>query len=483
MIDDARARKRLTRTPGPGLVVGALSLAGLTGSFMQTIIVPIQSELPEYLDAPRSDTAWVVTITLLSSAVVTPIAGRLGDMFGKRRMALIMLATMTIGSVIAAVGTGILWLIVGRGLQGAGMAVIPLGISIMRDVLPERRLGGGVALMSATMGIGGSIGMPLSAVVSENADWHLLFWIAAGLGALCWALIITIVPVSVLRTAGRFDWVGAFGLGIGISAVLLAVSRGNEWGWASAPTLGVGGGGVAMLLAWGAYELRDRNPLVDLRVAARPAVLLTNLASMLLSFGMFVSNIVLPQYLELPVGYGLGLSLLETSLYLLPAGLTMLVLAPVSGRLMSVVGPKTVLVAGAVIVGASYLICLVDLSTPWMAMLANLTIGVGLSFAFAAMPTLIMRAVPVTETAAANGLNSVMRSAGTTTASAVVGAVLASLSVPLDGVEMPTPDAFQLSYTLGLVAAAAAALLAMLIPRRSPHPVGEHPALPESPRR
>src|SRR5690606_28659869 len=121
MHDDARQRRRLTRTTGPRVIVFTLSLAGLTAAFMQTIIVPIQAQLPELLDAPREDTAWVVTITLLTAAVVTPIAGRLGDMVGKRRIAVILLAFMTLGSLVAAVMPGIEGLVIGRGLQGAGM--------------------------------------------------------------------------------------------------------------------------------------------------------------------------------------------------------------------------------------------------------------------------------------------------------------------------------------------------------------------------
>lgn len=480
MHDDARQRRRLTRTTDPRVVVFTLSLAGLSAAFMQTIIVPIQAQLPELLDAPRTDTAWVVTITLLSAAVVTPIAGRLGDMVGKRRIALILLGLMTLGSLIAAVVPGIEGLVIGRGLQGAGMGVIPLGISIMRDVLPEKRLPGGIALMSATLGIGGAIGLPLSAFISEYADWHLLFWIAAGLGAIDLVLVIAFVPGSVLRTPGRFDWPGAIGLAIALVGMLVALSRGNEWGWTSPLTLGIGLGGVAVLLLWGWYELRDRNPLVDLRVAARPPVLLTNISSMFLSFSLFAFNIGLPQYLELSTRTGgqLGLSLPVTGLVLLPSGLMMLFLSPISGRLIRIVGPKALLVTGAAIVGVTFVICLIDLSNIWQAIAVSIIFGVGIGLSFAAMPTLIMRAVPATESAAANGLNALMRSIGTTIAAAFVGALLAAMTVNYGSVAVPTQDAFRLAFVLGLAAAVLSAGIAAFIPRHVPRPVGEHPALP-----
>ena len=125
--------------PPQGAIVAVLALAGLASSFMFTLVVPIQTRLPDLLHANRDDTAWVVTATLLAAAVITPIAGRLGDMYGKRRIVLVLLATLVVGSVVAAVSTGLIWLIVGRALQGAVTGVIPLGISILRDVLHEDR--------------------------------------------------------------------------------------------------------------------------------------------------------------------------------------------------------------------------------------------------------------------------------------------------------------------------------------------------------
>ncbi len=479
-MGDERERERLRRSPSPGAIVAALAIGGLTSSFMQTIIIPIQYELPTLLDAPRSDTAWVVTITLLTAAVTTPIAGRLGDMFGKRRIALAVLAIMVVGCVVAATSHDIVGMIIGRGLQGVGMGILPLGISIMRDVLPERRLGSGIALMSATMGIGGAIGLPLAAFAAEQWDYHALFWIAGAIGLLSLLLILAIVPVSVLRSLGRFDWVGAIGLAIGIVGILLALSSGGEWGWLSPPTLGVGLGGVAVLLLWGWYELRDRNPLVDLRVAARRPVLLANLSSLLLSFGLFSFNIGIPQFLENPVASqaGLGLSLMEASLGLLPFGFTILLVSPIAGRLMGVVGPKPLMVAGGVLVAIAYVVCLLWLHTLWSAMVVNVIAAAGIGAAFAAAPSAIMRAVPMTETAAANGINSLMRSVGTTLAAAMIGVVLSAITVQVGDVMVPSWDAFQLAFVLGLVAALASSLLAAFIPRHRPCPAGEHPSLP-----
>jgi len=466
--------------PRQGAVVAVLALAGLCSSFMFTLVVPIQSQLPTLLNASRDDTAWVVTSTLLAAAVFTPIAGRLGDMYGKRRMVLVLLAVMIAGSVIAAVSGGIVGLIIGRALQGAVVGVVPLGISIMRDVLHENRVDSAIALMSATLGVGGALGLPISALVAENTDWHWLFWIAGGLGAVVFALVLWIVPVSVLRTAGRFDYLGAVGLAIGLIGVLLAVSRGNTWGWASPLTLGLAGGGILILLVWGWYELRVENPLLDLRVAARRPVLLTNLASVAMGFALFTSNVAYPQMLELPLatGVGLGLSLLAASLVVMPSGLVMMVLSPISGTLARTIGPRVLLVAGSISLILAYGFSLVFSTEVWHFVVANILIGFGIGFGYAAMPMLIMRAVPPSETGASNGLNALARSLGTSTAAAIVGVVLATLSTGEGDTRVPTAEAFHVSFLLGIGAAAVALVLALLIPTRE-NPAGERASLPE----
>jgi len=466
--------------PKQGAIVAVLAFAGLASSFMFTLVVPIQAELPELLNASREDTAWVVTATLLAAAISTPIAGSLGDMYGKRRIVLVLLALLVAGSVIAAFSTSLLGIIVGRALQGAVVGVVPLGIAILRDVLHTRSVNSAIALISATLGVGGALGLPISAVVTEYADWHLLFWVAAGLGAVCFALVLWIVPVSVLHTPGRFDFVGAAGLAVGLTGILLVISRGNQWGWMSAPTLALGLGGITVLLVWGWYELRITEPLLDLRVAARRPVLLTNLASIGMGFALFASNVVFPQILELPLetGAGFGLSLIVASLVVMPPGLVMMVLSPVSGRLSRVVGPRVLLIMGAMALVAAYAFVLILGSEVWHIFVSNLLIGVGIGFGFAAMPMLIMRSVPQSETGASNGVNALFRSLGTSTAAAVMGAVLASSSTVQDGVQIPSAAGFQLTYVLAGAGAVLALVLALFIP--SHHAPGErHPSLPE----
>ena len=444
---------------------------------MFTLVVPLQAELPQLLNSSREDTTWVVTITLLVAAVATPISGRLGDMYGKRRVVIVLLAILIVGSVIAAVSGSIIGVIIGRALQGAVTGVVPLGIAIMRDVLSPERLGTAVALMSATMGVGGAIGMPVAALLAENADWHMLFWLAAALGVIGLVLVLVVIPEDVLRSPGRLDVLGAIGLAIGLTGILLFVSRGAQWGWTSPITLVCILGGIAVLLVWGWYQLRTEDPLLDLRVAARPAVLFTNIAAIGMGFALFASNVTFPQLLEMPVGgAGFGLDMVAASLVIMPAGLVMMVISPLSGWLERTVGPRPLFTVGAGAIVLAYVFVLLWSSEVWHIFVANIFIGVGIGFTFAAMPMIIMRSVPANETGASNGLNALFRSVGTSTASAVMGGVLAAMSIDVDGVAVPTRTAFEVCFWLAIAAGIVAVVLSLFIPKQ--RSTEQHPSLP-----
>ncbi|WP_330334135.1 MFS transporter [Streptomyces sp. NBC_00536] len=329
----------------PRLVVPVLAFCGAVVAVMQTLVVPLLPHVPDLTGASPGAAGWLVTITLLTGAVFTPVLGRAGDMYGKRRVLLASLGVLTAGSVLCAVTSDIGVLITGRALQGAALAVIPLGISIIRDELPPERILPSIALMSSTLGIGAAIGLPVAAVVVENFDWHTMFWASAALGVLDVLLVLWAVPESPLRTPGRFDVIGTVGLAATLVGLLLAITQGADWGWTSARTLGLFGGSLVIGLLWGRYELRTSSPMVDLRVSARPAVLLTNVAGLLIGFAFYANSLVTAQLVQEPTstGYGLGASIVVSGLCLLPGGLSMVALSPVSARISASYGPRTAL--------------------------------------------------------------------------------------------------------------------------------------------
>lgn len=458
--------------PVPRAIVPVLALCGIGVALMQTLIVPLLPQLPVLLDATPENTSWAVTATLLAGAVITPISGRLGDMFGKRRMLTVSLGMMVLGSTVCALSTTLVPLVVGRTLQGAAVGAIPLGIAILRDELPPRKIPGAMATLSATLGVGGAIGLPFAAFVAQLTNWHMLFVVSGIIGVIGIAAVLYFVPESPQRNPGRFDFVGAILLSIALVLLLLPVSKGNAWGWTSPSTIGMLVGAAVVFLGWGVYELRRPRPLVDLRISARRPVLMTNLASIALGFAMYSNVLAFPQLLMAPTetGYGFGLSMVSAGLVLAPSGFVMMALSPVSARITRQFGPRATLACGAATVGVGYLVAYVLYTEIWHLLVAAMIIGAGVGLSYAAMPALIMAAVPLHESAAANSLNTLMRSIGTSSAAAVIGVVLAAMTTRIGGAVVPSLDGFRITFLIAVVAAVVSLAITALIPRPSPAP-------------
>ncbi|WP_405898175.1 MFS transporter [Streptomyces sp. NBC_00727] len=450
-----------------GGVVATLAFAGTVAAIMQTLVTPLIAELPKILDTTSSNAAWVITVTLLVSAVCVPVSGRLGDLLGKRRMLLACSVPLIVGSVVCALSSSVVPMIVGRGLQGMGMGMIPLGIALLRDVVPPEKMSSSIALVSASLGIGGALGLPVASAVAQYASWRVLFWGSAVLAAAICALVWFVIPDVPAGAKGqRFDVPGALGLAVGLVCLLLAVSKGADWGWASATTIGLFVAAVVVLLAWGVWELRTTDPLVDLRTTARPRVLITNIASLFVGFGMYAGMLIAPQLLQFPeaTGYGLGQTMLQAGLWMAPGGIMMMVVSPFGGKLTDARGPKFTLISGVLVIAAAYGIGILLMGSAWGLMLFLMVSSSGVGLAYGAMPALIMSAVPASETAAANGFNTLMRALGTSVGAAVIGAVLAQMNTETAGYTFTSEAGFRMGLILGCGVALVAVAISAFIP-------------------
>lgn len=458
----AEARKGVST----GLIITVLGLCGTLVSLQQTLVLPLLPDFPDILDTTTDNASWLITITLLTGAVGTPIVSRLADMFGKRLMLLVCLGSVIVGSALGAMSESLAPVIIARGLTGIGTALVPVGISIMRDHLPSEKVGSGVALMSATLGIGGAVGMPVAGVIYENLNWQMLFVVSGGFAVLMFALVLAVVPESTVRTRGRFDYVGAVLLSAALTCFLLAVSKAGSWGWFDRLTLSLVVLSGLILAAWVPWELRQGQPLVDIRTSMRRTVALTNAASVLIGLAMFANFLTTAQQVQMPeeTGYGFGLSVIETGLVLLPQGVLMVLMSPVAAWLIRVYGPRAMLIAGAITIAVGFVLRAFLHYSVLEIMVASAICSLGTALAFAAMPTLIMRSVPITETASANGLNTLVRALGTSSASALVAALFAAMA--MEGMPtVPRFEAYQLVFWIGAAAALGGALIAGFIRR------------------
>jgi MFS family permease len=445
--------------------VAVLGFAGLSGISAQAALIPLVGDLPALLGIGPDDASWAITVTLIVAAVGTPTCGRLADLLGRKRVLLWCLVATTVGSLLCAMATAYAELLVGRALQGLSTAVIPLGISILGELVGEADFRRGSALISATMGVGTAAGVAGAASVAYLADWHAVFWTT---GAAC--LVATLAVWRIIpRPLGRrsrapFDWWGFVALSSGLTCVLLAVTHGSGWGWTSPTTAGVGSAGVLLLGAWSAYELRIAHPLVDLRLSGTSVLGRLNIASALTGVAMFTHVLALPLYLQQPTAarFGAGASVLVAGLSLVPAGLAMMAFAPLGAWLTGRRGHRGTLLAGLVVVTVGYAASSTVLANPAAVVFCSVLIGAGVGVVFATLPVVIQATCPPADVGAANGVNTLMRSIGSSAGSAVAGAVLAATTTA--GVSTGYPWL----YLLGAAAAAIAVLVTWAFPRELP---------------
>lgn len=450
-------------------IIAVLALSGMLISLQLTLMIPALPEIPRLLDVTANDASWLVTITLLTSTVGTPIVARMADMYGRRRMLLASLALLGLGSTLAAVGITFPLVLAGRSLQGFGAAIIPIGVSLMRDLLRPKRAATGIALMSGTMGIGSAIGLPISGILTELWGLSGIFWVSAVAALVFFALTITVVPGTAKHSGGRFDLVGALLFTIALSALLLLISKGAVWGFSSVPVILLGGIAVVGFASWIPHQLATRQPVVHLRSSLTRPVLTTNAATFFVAIGMFANYLLTIQEARAPeaTGIGLGMPALTSGLLLIPSALTMVILAPLAARVLVRFGGRAGLILGAGLILAAYTFRLLVHGGIVAVLIGTMLVGLGTTFAFAAMPTLIMDSVPAGEEAAANGLNSLIRNL----AGAVITAAYGLLFVV--AAWGPNPDYLSekgILVAFGAVAACAGVgmIIAMTLPRPSP---------------
>jgi EmrB/QacA subfamily drug resistance transporter len=440
-----------------------LSTAALAFALAQTTLIPALGVLKTELHTDSSGVAWTLTGYLLAAAVFTPLFGRLGDMFGKRRLLVISLGFFTAGSIVAALSSSLGMVVAGRVLQGVGGGIFPLCFGIIRDEFPRERVGQSIGLISATLGIGGGLGLVIGGLLVDHASYHDIFWLSAAMSALAAVAIEAYIPESPVRRPGKVDVRGAVVLGAGLVLPMAGIARANDWGWGSARVIVLVLVGLAILAGWVALQKRTPEPMADVATLRRPPVLMTNVATVLVGFGMFGSYILIPQLAEAPesTGYGFGLSATAAGVLMLPSALAMLVVGPVSGILGARMGNKVPLALGGLATAAGLFLMGAAHGAEWEILVFNTISSVGIGLAYAAMPNLIVDAVAPEQTGQATGFNAVVRSVGSSlgsqvTAAVLAGSVIASTSLPSDS---GYAAAFFISGGVALVAALAAVLI------------------------
>jgi EmrB/QacA subfamily drug resistance transporter len=459
-----RASQQATEASRPGLILGVLALGGGAYALLQSLVVPALPVLRSDLHTSTSGVAWIFTSYLLAASVVTPIAGRLGDMFGKKRVIVVALAGLAAGTLLAAVVTSLPLMILARTIQGLGGAIFPLAFGIIRDEFPRERVAGAIALISGILGIGGGLGIVLAGPILQHLSYHWLFWIPLVVTSVAAVAAVVFIPESPIREPGDVHWLGGALLSAWLVALLVAVSEGSAWGWGSAKTMGLFVLSGLFAAAWVKAESRSRHPLVDMKMMRLSGVWTTNAAALLLGFGMYSAFVLIPQFVEAPTstGYGFGSSVSQAGLFLVPTTIALLITSPIGGRLSNVVGSKVPLVLGSLLTTIAFVVLAIA-DARWEIYLAATLVGAGVGFAFASMANLIVEAVPPGQTGVATGMNTIVRTIG--------GAIGAEIAATVLGAHLlasgePAKHGYTISFSICVAVLLAGVLASLAVPGR-----------------
>jgi EmrB/QacA subfamily drug resistance transporter len=469
-------------------VLMALMLAEITSSFETGMIYSALAKLFGVFGDPIG-VGWLVTSFLLVAAGATVICGRLGDLFGRRRVMIAMLLCAGVGSAISAVSMSLEWVIFGRAVQGMSAAILPLCFGLLRENLPESRVAVGVGIIAATATVGAGAGLLLGGLIVDHLTWPWIFYCSGGLAVISIAFVLLWVPQSARpKAVGSLDVLGGVLFVPAIAGLLLAISKGKSWGWIDARTLGLIAGSLALLAIWVVHELRQDNPLINVRLFSNRQIALANLAMALFGIGTAQAMLVLLLLMQQPTWtiVGLGVSATAAALLKLPSNVLATVAAPWSGYIAAKRGARQALLLGIALVTVGWMAITAYHGSIWFLAPMIIFVGFGGAMMYAAMPNLIVEIVPGDRIGETTGLQQVVRATATAIGAQVVTFLLATSTVsdPSQGGVYPSSAAYMLALLFITSTAVACLLVTLALPRHRPDELADaaetHPPSPES---
>ncbi|MEO8804462.1 MAG: MFS transporter [Burkholderiaceae bacterium] len=456
----------------------ALVVAEITSSFeVSMIYAALASLIREFGDPAR--VGWMITAYLLVGSVAAALCSRLGDLFGRRRLVLAMLACSLCGSLISLTSTSLTGLIMGRSLQGMSAALLPLCIGLVREHLSGDRVPVAIGWLAAMASFSAGLGILLGGVFVDHLGWRWIFGFSTGHGLLAILLVLAFVPGRKVVSAGvrrRIDWLGGLLYAPAIAAMLWAISRIKTHGLGDTTNLGALLGGAALLALWARWEWHHPDPMIDVRRIGDRQIGLAMVLMLLFGLGTSQLMLVLMLLAQQPLwtGVGLGLSATLAGAIKLPSNFMGLVGAPWSGRIAARDGARRAALLAAIIICAGWVGLTGWHTTPWWLVGWALIISFGGAMLFAAVPNLIVEVAPPERTSEIIGLTQVVRTIGS-----AVGTQLASLllvlwtvSNPAQGPgSFPSGQAYPVTF-IAITATCSVSLLAALALRRNPHGAG-----------
>lgn len=438
----------------------ALVTVALCAAVIGSVGAPLITAVARSEDVPLGAAQWTLTITLFTGAIAGPVLGRLGAGPLRRRTILGTLGVVAVGGVLTVLPLPFAALLVGRALQGVGIALVPLLVSVARSTLQQDRAASTIASLSVASTVGIGVGYPLIGLVDQVLGLRAAYGTGLAITLVALAVAWGAIPVDEPGPRPRIDVPGALLLGVGTLGLLFLVAEPALWGLPAA-VVGVLAGTVTVLAAWVIVELRVDEPLVDLRLVARPTVAVANLAMLVAGIGMYLLFSDLTRYVQVPDGapYGFALPGVAAGAALIPFSVLGFVAGKVVPRSVVRLGPRGTFAASSGLVVAAAVVFAVGRDDLVAVLVALAVLGLGVGGASAVMPRLVLDGTPQSETASAMAVNQIARAVGFSIGSALAGFLLARATP--DGALLPAQGGYVAVALWSTVPAVASAVILM----------------------
>jgi len=453
------------------LLLAALVLAEVVSAVEATMIFAgLRTFFHLFGDAVM--VGWIVTAFLLVAAASASICARLGDMYGRKRVLLIVLGVAFIGSMVSALSDSVEGIIVGRSIQGLSGAILPLCFGIARENLPPARVPFGVGVVSAAAFVSAGLAIFLGGVIVDHLPWQWIFLVGAGSAVVALLAVSIWVPRSRRVASGqRIDALGALLIVAAIAGLLVAVSQAKAWGWIDWKTLSLIGACIVVLAVWALHELRLAQPLIDVRLLANRQIALANLSVALIACGPLQAGLVLSLLYQQPqwTSVGLGLSATVAGSLQAPALLLAVIAGPWCGVLAAWHGARRPVVLAGVLLSIGWTAIALYHGSIWFVAPMALLQGLGSAMAYASIPMLIVEVAPADRTSEATGLSSVLRYLFNAVGSQILAFMLATASVAdasHGAAAFPAAPAFALALGFIALTSLLAVVALLALPRR-----------------
>jgi EmrB/QacA subfamily drug resistance transporter len=402
----------------------ALFMIMLDNTVVNVALPSIQDDLGASLPGLE----WTVNIYTLTFAVLLVTGGRLGDIFGRRRMFLFGVVVFAVSSAAIGLAPDQGWLVAGRAVQGVGAAfMMPATLSIITVSFPPEERGRAIGTWAGVSALALAIGPVVGGALADYVSWRAIFFL--NLPVAVGAVAVTLFAAHESRdetTRHTIDWSGIVALSVGLTALVLALVEGNSWGWGSAEVVALLVTAVVGLGAFALIEPRVREPMVDLSLFRSKTFLGSNLVAFVVTFSMLAMFFFLALYMQNMLGY----SAVEAGVRFLPSTLMIVLVAPLAGRLSDRIGPRPLMVAGLTLTAfALFLQTRIDVGTGYGLLLpAFVVMGIGIALVMSPMSTAAMNSVPQEKAGVGSGILSMSRMVGGTFGVAAIGALFQHLA-------------------------------------------------------